>query len=75
MRFRLIFSILGSMTVLGGLMMIIPSLTDWFYGNKDSASIFALSSALTVAVGLIVLLLTDTRHVPLTLTLPQITHQ
>ncbi len=65
MRFRLIFSILGSMTVLGGLMMIIPSLTDWFYGNKDSASIFALSSALTVAVGLIVLLLTDTRHVPL----------
>lgn len=65
MRFRLIFSILGSMTVIGGLMMVIPALVDWFYGDNDSASIFALSSVLTIAGGGIILLLTDTRHVPL----------
>ncbi len=65
MRFRLIFSIIGFMTVIGGLVMLLPAAVDWFWDFHQSAAVFALTSALTVAVGTILLLLTDVHHVPL----------
>ena len=65
MRFRLIFSLVGFMTVLGGFTMMFPCFLDWLDGNSASAGVFALSAALTVASGLIVWLLTDTKSAPL----------
>lgn len=65
MRFRLVFSITGFMTVLGGFMMLLPALLDWFLGYYQPAAVFALTGALTVGVGSIVLLATDVRRVPL----------
>ena len=65
MRFRLIFSLVGFMTVLGGFTMMFPCFLDWLDGNTGSAGVFALSAALTVASGLVVWLLTDTKPVPL----------
>ncbi len=65
MRFKLILSIVSYIITLGGLMMCIPAIVDWICKNNESASIFALSGALTVGVGLIGWLWADAKHAPL----------
>ena len=65
MRLRLIFSIVSFVVMLGGLMMIFPAVADWMVGDKQSASIFALLSALTCGIGLIGVLLADAQQTPL----------
>ncbi len=65
MRLLPILSIAGFMCMLCGLMMLFPALVDYMYGNWQSAAHFALSSAITVALGLIILMLTDGNQSPL----------
>ncbi len=65
MRFRLIFSIVGFITVVCGLSMILPAGVDFFYKQYDSASRFSIISAVTVCIGSIILLITDQVKTPL----------
>lgn len=65
MRFKLIFSIVSYIVMLGGFMMVFPAAADWLAGDMQSASIFGLLAALTCAIGLIGWLLADARQVPL----------
>ena len=65
MRFRLIFSIVGFMGILSGMVMTIPAVADIFYGHFDSAKRFAVSAALCVAIGLLMRLICGVREEPL----------
>ena len=65
MRFKLIFSIVIYVIMLGGFMMMFPAAADWLDGDGQSASIFALLAALTCSVGLIGWMLADMKPTPL----------
>ncbi len=65
MRFKLILSIVSYIVMLGGFTMFFPAGADWLNGDDKSASIFALSGALTVGIGLMGWLLADTKQAPL----------
>lgn len=65
MRFKLIFSIVSYVIMLGGFMMMFPAAADWLDGDGQSASIFALLAALTCSVGLIGWMLADMKPTPL----------
>ena len=56
MRFKLIFSIVGLMGIICGFSMISSVLTDFFYGDTESAPRFAVSEGLCVATGFLIYL-------------------
>ena len=59
MKWQSIFSIIGFMVVLCGFMMLFPAGLDYFLGHIKSAKIFAVTAALTVAAGSVLLLSTE----------------
>lgn len=65
MRFKLVFSIIGFMSVCCGLAMLVPAATDLFYGWDGAAKRFAVSAALAVSIGVLMCLLTGTDREPL----------
>ena len=65
MRFRLVFSIVGFMLTLLGILMAVPAAIDALFGSMDGAHEFALSAALSVAIGLLIYLLSVTEKEPL----------
>ena len=64
MRWGLVLSLVGYMIIVCGMAMIIPTLTDVFVGDVEAAKRFAVSAALTVAVGSLFLLLFPREHTP-----------
>jgi len=65
MRFRLVFSIVGFMLALLGIGMVVPAAIDMLFGSMKGAQEFALSAALSVAIGLLIYLLSMTEKEPL----------
>lgn len=59
MKWQSIFSIIGFMVVLCGFMMLFPAGLDYSLGHIKSAKIFAVTAALTVAAGSVLLLSTE----------------
>lgn len=65
MRLQPIMSIVGFMVILCGFMMMFPATIDWLNNNVSSASHFSVTAALTVATGLIILMVTNQEQAPL----------
>ncbi len=65
MRLKLIFSIVGFMEIICGISMMIPAFTDYLYGFTDAGNRFAISSAMGVALGFLIYLLSGRSNEPL----------
>lgn len=65
MKWQSIFSIIGFMIVLCGFMMLFPAGLDYMNDNIKSAKIFAVTAALTVAAGCVLILSNERETSPL----------